>query len=65
MDTTSPDLVPTSDVARRLGCSLPTVRRLLADGKLSGIRDGRLIRVRRTSVEDYLKRNATGGDSRV
>jgi len=61
MDTPPPDLVSTTEVARTLACSRPTVRKLLEEGKLSGIRDGRLIRVSRSSVDTYLAQTAVGG----
>lgn len=61
MDTHPPELITTTEVARALSCSRPTVRKLLEDGKLSGIRDGRLIRVERASLTRYLETTRTGG----
>jgi len=62
MDTPpTPTLTTTTEVARRLSCSRPTVRRLLDEGKLSGHRDGRRIRIDASSVDTYLAQTAVGG----
>ncbi|HMO14368.1 MAG TPA: helix-turn-helix domain-containing protein [Pirellulaceae bacterium] len=44
--------------ARLLGCSAPTVERLVRDGKIASIKVGRLRRFRRA---DLLARNEKGG----
>ena len=62
--TPTPDLITTTEVARRLACSRPTVRKLLDDGKLPAHRDARLIRIPRSSVDAYLEQTATGGGRR-
>lgn len=61
MDTHPSPLATTAEVADALRCSLPTVRRLLDDGKLKGHRDGRRIRIVRASVKAYLESTAIGG----
>jgi excisionase family DNA binding protein len=43
------------DVARRLNVKPLTVRRWLKDGKLRGIKVGRLWRVRESDLEAFLK----------
>ena len=48
-----PALLP-KDVAKRWGCSDRTVRNMIRDGRLPGIRIGeKLLRVRLKDVEDY------------
>ena len=61
MDTHPPDLLTTTEVARTLAVSRPTVHKLLDTGRLSGIRDGRLVRVSRSSLANYLETVRTGG----
>lgn len=61
MDTYPPDLLTTTEVARTLAVSRPTVHRLLDTGRLSGIRDGRLVRISRASLTTYLETVRAGG----
>ena len=66
MDTPTPQLralegppyLSTGDAAARLGITAPTVRKLLEDGELAGIRVGRVFRVSRGSLEAYERRVA-------
>ena len=51
-----PPYLSTGDAAARLGITSPTVRKLLEDGELRGIRVGRVYRVERASLEAYRKR---------
>lgn len=46
-----PDLVTVDEAARWLGCSVVTVRRMIAAGKLKRVKVGRLDRVPRAALE--------------
>jgi len=48
-------LLRLTDVADQLNVSLPTVRRLVKDGRLKTVRVGRVIRVRPQDLEDYIE----------
>lgn len=48
---TMPDLVTVPQAAEWLGCSVVTVRRLIAAGKLKRLKVGRLDRVPRSALE--------------
>jgi len=43
------------EVAERLQVSMPTVRRLVKDGKIRTVRVGRVIRVRPMDLESYIQ----------
>ena len=45
------ELLTVSDVSDRLNVSLPTIHRMLADGRLKRIKIGRSVRVPSSSVE--------------
>lgn len=51
-------LIDVHDAARLLGCSVPTVERLVRDGKIPSVKVGRLRRFRRA---DLLALNKKGG----
>jgi excisionase family DNA binding protein len=53
-------LITTAEAAHRLTCVQQTIRRLLDDGELRGVKIGRNLRVDEDSLRDYLVRNATG-----
>jgi excisionase family DNA binding protein len=44
------------EVAYRLGVSVQTVRRLIENGELKGVRVGRQWRVRQEDLDDYVRR---------
>ncbi len=50
------ELVSVREVAGRLGVHPETIRRLIHDGRLEGVRVGRLLRVRRTDLDGFLDR---------
>jgi excisionase family DNA binding protein len=61
-----PGRIPTRDaaqmltiqnVADRLRCSVDTVRRRIADGRLRALRDGGLIRISEADLTAYIKRS--------
>jgi len=58
--TTLPELMTIRQVAEYLQVSISTVRRMLADGRLSGIKVGRAWRIPREAVAQLL---ADGGHS--
>jgi excisionase family DNA binding protein len=49
-------LFDAEEVARRLGCSAKTVKRLIASGDLPSVRLERLRRVRASDLDEFLKR---------
>lgn len=49
------DYMTTEEAATRLGYHLESIRRMLRDGELKGIKVGRTWLVLRKSVEEYLK----------
>ena len=48
-------LLRLTEVAERLDISMPTVRRLVKDGKIKAIRVGRVLRVRPLDLESYIQ----------
>ena len=48
-----------AEVAEHLGCSDESVRRAIHRGSLLAFRDGRLIRVHRDALEDYVQAHTT------
>jgi excisionase family DNA binding protein len=55
ISTASPRFAPLDHAATSLGCSIKTVRRYIADGRLTGYRMGpRLLRVDMNEVEALL-----------
>ena len=52
-------LLTASDVARHLKISRALSYRLIADGKLSGIRFGRTVRVREQDLIAFIQQNIT------
>ena len=64
------NLLRLPEVAERLQVSMPTVRRMVKDGRIKSIRVGRVIRVRPIDLESYIQKsikdagqatNSTGG----
>jgi len=64
------NLLRLPEVAERLQVSLPTVRRMVKDGRIKSVRVGRVIRVRPIDLESYIQKsikaagqatNLTGG----
>ena len=64
------NLLRLPEVAERLQVSMPTVRRMVKDGRIKSIRVGRVIRVRPIDLESYIQTsikaagqatNSTGG----
>lgn len=51
-----PDLVSVRDVADQLGVHPETIRRLIHDGRLDAVRVGRVLRVHREGVNQFLAR---------
>jgi excisionase family DNA binding protein len=51
-----PDLVSVRDVADQLGVHPETIRRLIHDGRLDAVRVGRVLRVHREAVNQFLAR---------
>lgn len=58
-------LLRLTEVAERLDVSMPTVRRLVKDGKIKSFRVGRVLRVRPLDLESYLRdsENKTAGQA--
>lgn len=57
---TNPDpLLSIEDTAQYLGLSAVTVRRMIRDGRLTAVRLGAAIRVRRSAIEQLLADSAT------
>lgn len=56
-----PPLLRVKDVARVLAVSERTVARLLADGRLGAMRDGRMVRIPRASLAVYVAERVCGG----
>jgi excisionase family DNA binding protein len=54
-------LLTDKEVAKQLGCSQKTARRLRYRGELVTVVVGGLRRIPSTSVEDYIRRNTVGG----
>jgi excisionase family DNA binding protein len=54
-------LLTDEEVRERLNCSLKTVRRLRYSGELATVIVRGLRRIPSSSVEDYIRRNTTGG----
>jgi excisionase family DNA binding protein len=54
-------LLTDEQVAQQLNCSIKTVRRRRYRGELTTFIDGGLRRIPSSSVEDYIRRNSTGG----
>jgi excisionase family DNA binding protein len=50
----SSEMLNTKEVSQLLGCSYPQARKLMLDGRLKSIKDGRLLRSRKDWVEEYL-----------
>jgi len=48
-------LLRLTEVADRLDVSMPTVRRLVKDGKIKSVRVGRVLRVRPLDLESYIQ----------
>lgn len=55
--STRPKLMTVKDVAVELDVHVMTVRRLIREQKLDAVRIGRLVKVRRSSLVEYLERN--------
>lgn len=53
--TNNSKLLRLTEVAGRLDVSLPTVRRLVADGSIQAVRVGRILRVRPQDLETYIQ----------
>ncbi len=53
-----PDLVSVPQAAAWLGCSVITVRRMIAAGKLKRVKVGRLDRVPRKALERFAEVNS-------
>ena len=51
-----PGLVSVRDVADQLGVHPETIRRLIHDGRLDAVRVGRVLRVHREGVNQFLAR---------
>lgn len=47
-------MLTTKEVAQLLGCSYSQARKLMLEGRIKSIKDGRLLRSRREWVEEYL-----------
>ena len=47
-------MLTTKEVSQLLGCSYSQARKLMLEGRLKSIKDGRLLRSRREWVEEYL-----------
>ena len=47
-------MLNTKEVSQFLGCSYSQARKLMLDGRLRSIKDGRLLRSRKDWVEEYL-----------
>lgn len=56
------NLLRLPEVAERLQVSMPTVRRMVKDGRIKSVRVGRVIRVRPIDLESYIRTsiNAAG-----
>jgi hypothetical protein len=54
---TSHGYVPTTVLARALGKTVATMHRMIQDGRFEGIRDGRQLYVKLSSVQHYYKDN--------
>jgi excisionase family DNA binding protein len=52
----SDGLVSVRDVANQLGVHPETIRRLIHDGRLDAVRVGRVLRVHRAALEQFLAR---------
>lgn len=50
----SSEMLNTKEVSQLLGCSYSQARKLMLDGRLKSIKDGRLLRSRKDWVEEYL-----------
>jgi excisionase family DNA binding protein len=50
------NLVSVRDVADQLGVHPETIRRLIHDGRLDAVRVGRVLRVHREAVDNFLAR---------
>ena len=48
-------LLRLTEVAERLNVSLPTVRRLVKEGRIQTVRVGRILRVRPEDLEGYIQ----------
>ncbi len=59
--TVAPEL-DTVAVAKMLGCSEATVRRMIKEGLLPHYRIGRQIRFNREVLEEYARKSSVGGD---
>lgn len=51
---TSSEMLNTKEVGQLLGCSYSQARKLMLDGRLKSIKDGRMLRSRKDWVEEYL-----------
>lgn len=66
MTTQAGDLLTVREVARRLAVSVPTVRRLLRDGRLPHVRPSPgAVRVKPADLAAYIERQTIGGDAAV
>ena len=50
-----PRLLTRQEVADHIGCSLDSVDRRIADGRLPAIRDGRLVRIAWADLQAFLR----------
>jgi len=55
-ETATPLLLSRLNAAAVLGVSLDTIENLIARGELQPVRFGRAVRIRRSDVEDLIKR---------
>ena len=55
-EETPETLLTVHDVQRRLNVSLPTVHRMLNDGRLKKIKVGRAVRIPESSVNEYISK---------
>lgn len=59
---TTDNLLTASDVARRLGISVRSIRRrLVEDGSLTVVRIGRAVRIRPTALDRFVEKNTSCG----
>lgn len=66
MTTQAADLLTVREAARRLAVSVPTVRRLLRDGKIPHVRPSPgVVRVKAADLDAYIERQTIGGDAAV
>lgn len=51
---TGPAFLTVAQVAEHLGCGVNSVHRAIARGDLAAFRDGRLVRISREALDDYI-----------